>query len=451
MTRALLVAGDSRVPVGPFDSSLALLETGLLEAHGIRSIGIAGYPEAHPRIAAARARRRARPQARLRGGERHRRVHRVAVLLRPRARSSAGSSASARAGSTVPVRVGVAGIATIRTLLDYARRCGIGNSIRALGAEPISLPRLLTQQGPEKLVRRLAASPRRGRASPACTASRSAGSPRPRAGCRRWRRGGSGSTTPASSATSDPRRRVATRSRVPFGAARGNKEPDHDPTHDAAVPRRPRRQLPPAQGAARRSRAGPDGRDLPRRAPQSRGRGDPRRREVPGGARPAGDHRRRVPAHVLPHRLPRAARRGRDARRHHRQVPRQGRRRELRAAGDARDGQGPPRAGDPAGRLRVPAVGDEARAEGDDPLADHAALPRRACGDQQGGLSRPRGVLRRRRGGVPRRAEAARRTPAAGTSSSTTPTSPTCATRSCARARSRAATTPTSCRAATRS
>ena len=42
VTRALLVAGDSRVPVWPFDSSFALLETGLLEAYGIRSIGIAG-------------------------------------------------------------------------------------------------------------------------------------------------------------------------------------------------------------------------------------------------------------------------------------------------------------------------------------------------------------------------------------------------------------------------
>jgi methylenetetrahydrofolate reductase (NADPH) len=54
--------------------------------------------------------------------------------------------------------VGVPGIATIRTLLNYARRCGIGNSIRALGTDPISLPRLLTQAGPEKLVRRIAAA-----------------------------------------------------------------------------------------------------------------------------------------------------------------------------------------------------------------------------------------------------------------------------------------------------
>jgi methylenetetrahydrofolate reductase (NADPH) len=157
VTRALLVAGDSRVPVGPFDSSAALLETGLLEAHGIRSIGFAGYPEGHPRIAesaieAARDRKLAYaarngldaflvsqfcfdPDAIVRWVER----------LRAR-------------GVTVPLRVGVAGIASIRTLLGYARRCGIGNSIRALGAEPISLPRLLTQQGPERAVRRIAAA-----------------------------------------------------------------------------------------------------------------------------------------------------------------------------------------------------------------------------------------------------------------------------------------------------
>jgi methylenetetrahydrofolate reductase (NADPH) len=157
VTRALLVAGDSRVPVGPFDSSLDLLETGLLEAHGIRSIGIAGYPEGHSRIAERDL--EAASDRKLAYAARHgidafivtqfcfdpEPVVRWVERLRAR-------------GVGVPVRVGVPGIASIRTLLGYARRCGIGSSIRALGADPISLPRLLTQQGPEKLVRRLAAS-----------------------------------------------------------------------------------------------------------------------------------------------------------------------------------------------------------------------------------------------------------------------------------------------------
>ena len=48
------------------------------------------------------------------------------------------------------------------------------------------------------------AAPRRARRSPACTASRSAASPRPRAGCSGSRRGGSGSTMPASPSKTDP-------------------------------------------------------------------------------------------------------------------------------------------------------------------------------------------------------------------------------------------------------
>ena len=157
VTRALLVAGDSRVPVGPFDSSRALLETGLLEAHGIRSIGIAGYPEGHPRIAEGAL--EAALDGKLAYAARHgidmfvvtqfcfdaERIVRWVERLRAR-------------GVVVPVRVGVPGIASIRTLLNYARRCGIGSSIRALGAEPISLPRLLTQQGPDKVVREVAAA-----------------------------------------------------------------------------------------------------------------------------------------------------------------------------------------------------------------------------------------------------------------------------------------------------
>ncbi|MGB8436613.1 MAG: hypothetical protein WCE38_20385, partial [Burkholderiales bacterium] len=48
--RVLAVAGDSKAAAGPYDSSLALIETGLLQEYGIRSVGIAGYPEGHRKI-----------------------------------------------------------------------------------------------------------------------------------------------------------------------------------------------------------------------------------------------------------------------------------------------------------------------------------------------------------------------------------------------------------------
>src|SRR6267142_1751114 len=50
---ALVIGGDSDRPSGPFESSLAVLETGLFQRHGIVHIGVAGYPESHPRVAAS--------------------------------------------------------------------------------------------------------------------------------------------------------------------------------------------------------------------------------------------------------------------------------------------------------------------------------------------------------------------------------------------------------------
>ncbi len=153
VTRALLVAGDGE-PVGPYASSAQFLETGLLEAHGIRSVGIAGYPEAHPHIPAAAlaiALDRKIEDAARRGidlflvtqfcfeGE-------VVLdwLARLRAR-----------GVTLPIRVGVAGPSSIRALLNYGKRCGIGNSIRAVRSHALSLPHLLVEHGPDKVVRRI--------------------------------------------------------------------------------------------------------------------------------------------------------------------------------------------------------------------------------------------------------------------------------------------------------
>src|SRR2546427_4839191 len=45
---ALVIAGDSDRASGPFDSSLALLETGLFQRHGIVHIGVAGFPPRPP-------------------------------------------------------------------------------------------------------------------------------------------------------------------------------------------------------------------------------------------------------------------------------------------------------------------------------------------------------------------------------------------------------------------
>ena len=45
-----VVGGDPEVARGPFPDGLALIRSGLLAAHGFRSVGLPAYPSGHPRI-----------------------------------------------------------------------------------------------------------------------------------------------------------------------------------------------------------------------------------------------------------------------------------------------------------------------------------------------------------------------------------------------------------------
>ena len=55
MDHALVVAGDQAIAKPAFDSSLQVLETGLLGKYGFREVGVAGHPEGSKAIGEARA------------------------------------------------------------------------------------------------------------------------------------------------------------------------------------------------------------------------------------------------------------------------------------------------------------------------------------------------------------------------------------------------------------
>src|SRR5437868_2281313 len=48
VTRILLIAGDVAAARGPFKSTHDVCASGLIEAHGITSVSVAGHPEGHP-------------------------------------------------------------------------------------------------------------------------------------------------------------------------------------------------------------------------------------------------------------------------------------------------------------------------------------------------------------------------------------------------------------------
>jgi methylenetetrahydrofolate reductase (NADPH) len=160
VSRALVVGGDLEQPAGPYRSTLELLQTGLFERYGFRRIGLACYPEAHHRIEAGLL-----EQALLAKLELVRAAGLEAWLVSQFCFEAAPILERVRQlrarGIAVPLRVGLAGPASRRTLWKYALHCGIGNSIRALGTRVDVVANLLARRAPDDIVRALAAARRR--------------------------------------------------------------------------------------------------------------------------------------------------------------------------------------------------------------------------------------------------------------------------------------------------
>jgi methylenetetrahydrofolate reductase (NADH) len=151
--QVLLVAGDLATPTGPFSSTLELLDSGVIQASGIRRVGVAGHPEGHPVVADEvlwQALERKQAIARAAGLTMH-----VATQFGFDARSlGAFEDGLASRGITLPVHAGVAGPTPFTKLLKYAAHCGVGASLRAVSGNALSLGRLphLVTRSDEMLV-----------------------------------------------------------------------------------------------------------------------------------------------------------------------------------------------------------------------------------------------------------------------------------------------------------
>lgn len=155
----LVLGGGAPEPIGQYDAAIQLLRTGVFQASGVTSIGLAGHPEGNPDIT---------------------KVHGEAVLLsalkekqaylkangldgfiatqflfeaEPVAEWAKGLRAE---GIDLPVYVGIPGPATIKTLVKYAAMCGVGNSARFIRKQALNITKLLTVNTPDEFVADLA-------------------------------------------------------------------------------------------------------------------------------------------------------------------------------------------------------------------------------------------------------------------------------------------------------
>ena len=157
VTRILVIAGDVAAAKGPFRSSLDVCHSGLIEAHGVSSVSIAGHPEGHPFLTPQNA-FRALGTWRDWGGQAGVRVEVITQFCFESAPIVGWISALEAQVGGLPVIVGLAGPATPATLIKFALRCGIGNSIRSMRNQIGRYGRLLIDAGPDDVVRGLQSS-----------------------------------------------------------------------------------------------------------------------------------------------------------------------------------------------------------------------------------------------------------------------------------------------------
>ncbi|WP_437882678.1 methylenetetrahydrofolate reductase [Pseudomonas sp. LRF_L74] len=153
-TRFILVGGDPATPAGPFQDSLALLSSGVLTRHGIRHVGITGYPEGHPKIADDALWRALRWKLDF--------LHDAGCSVEITTQLGFDAEAALRwigqvrgGGIDVPIRIGLPGPTDVGRLLRYARQFGVSTSAGILKRYGLSMTNLLKRVGAERYLQQL--------------------------------------------------------------------------------------------------------------------------------------------------------------------------------------------------------------------------------------------------------------------------------------------------------
>jgi methylenetetrahydrofolate reductase (NADPH) len=151
-----VIGGDPSSPHGPYPDALSIIRSGLLQEHGVRHVGISGYPEGHPAIA----------DHALWGALADKQAELAAQGLTGSIITQFGFDVDAvlgwvrqvrEIGIDLPVRVGVPGPAGVRRLMSFAARFGVGTSASIARKYGFSLANLMGTAGPDRFLRALAA------------------------------------------------------------------------------------------------------------------------------------------------------------------------------------------------------------------------------------------------------------------------------------------------------
>lgn len=154
VTEVLAIGGNPK-KAGIFDSTLALLETGLLEKHAIQRVGLAGHPEGNKDITDTHG-EQALLEA-LSSKQKYLQEHGMEGYIATQFLFNAQplidwTKQLRENGIDLPIHVGIPGPNTPAKLARYALSCGVGTSFIFAKTHSNSIGNIIITPTPEKLV-----------------------------------------------------------------------------------------------------------------------------------------------------------------------------------------------------------------------------------------------------------------------------------------------------------
>lgn len=149
------VGGDPPEPMGPYGSSLEMLQSSLFKDFGVKEVSIAGYPEGHPEISDEVLFHELKAKLELLS-QRDLPARILTQFGFDTDPIATWLNKLAEANITTPVGIGVPGPAGIKRLLSYARRFGAAASAGIVKKYGFSLSNLMGSAGPDKFLANLA-------------------------------------------------------------------------------------------------------------------------------------------------------------------------------------------------------------------------------------------------------------------------------------------------------
>lgn len=156
--QGLILAGGVAQPVGDFQTSMQLLESGAFD--GFERLHVAGHPEGNKDIDPDGSDRMVMEAARWKSAFAERTDAKMAMATQFCFEADpviAWVDRLKAEGVALPVHIGVAGPAKLQTLIKFAIACGVGPSLRVLQKRAMDVTKLLLPYEPTEFVAALAA------------------------------------------------------------------------------------------------------------------------------------------------------------------------------------------------------------------------------------------------------------------------------------------------------